>query len=70
MLDWIAKLQDRLRAQDTVELSIDGQIWTVQHHEGSYFFSNPFGRQEQFHSEQELIDAIQSWYENPVLVVL
>lgn len=69
-MDWIDQLQERLQASDTARLSIDGQIWTVEQLNGSYRFTNSFGRQEHFASEEELISAIQSWYENPVTVVL
>ncbi|TCP52879.1 hypothetical protein EV586_107122 [Tumebacillus sp. BK434] len=69
-MDWIEQLQEHLQASATVQLSIDGQIWTVEQQNGSYRFTNRLGRQEHFRSEEELISALQSWYENPVTVVL
>ncbi|ARU62247.1 hypothetical protein CBW65_15450 [Tumebacillus avium] len=69
-MDWIEQLQARLQTADTAQMSIDGQIWTIEQQDGGYRFTNSFGRQEHFKSEDELISAIQSWYENPVTVVL
>ncbi|MFD2170867.1 hypothetical protein [Tumebacillus lipolyticus] len=69
-MDWMEQLEQRLLEDDAIQLSIDGQIWTVQQDLNGYKFSNPYGRQEHFATSEELMGAIQSWYENPVLVVL
>ncbi|ASS75913.1 hypothetical protein CIG75_13725 [Tumebacillus algifaecis] len=69
-MDWMEQLQASLQESDTVQLSIDGQIWTVKQQAAGYTFTNHFGREEEFDSEADLINALQSWYENPVLVVL
>lgn len=69
-MDWMDQVEQRLLEDDAIQLSIDGQIWTVQQDSNGYKFSNPYGRQEHFETSEELIGAIQSWYENPVLVVL
>ena len=69
-MDWMEQLRDRLRTDDVVQVSIDGQIFTIEREQNGVSFTNPFGRQEQFRSPEQVVDAMQSWYESPVIVVL
>ena len=70
-MDWMTELRTKLQQQDTVQVSIDGQIWTARAQEdGGYAFVNEFGRTEPFSSSDALVDALQSWYESPLIIVL
>jgi hypothetical protein len=69
-MDWMADLQQRLQNQDHFQISIDAQIWTVDARQGTITFTNEFGRQEQFQSPEQMRDALQSWYEDPTIIVL
>lgn len=69
-MDWTQQLQERLADSDLLQLSIDGQLWTIDARQGAYSFYNEFGREEVFENLDQLTAAIQAWYENPVIAVL
>lgn len=69
-MDWMDQLRQRMQDDDVVQVSIDGQIFTIEQQAGGVSFTNPFGRREQFESPEGVVNAMQSWYENPVIVVL
>ncbi|MGB8957229.1 MAG: hypothetical protein WCC10_17790 [Tumebacillaceae bacterium] len=69
-MDWTQQLQERLADTDLLQLSIDGQIWTIDARQGAYSFYNEFGREEVFENLDQLTTAIQAWYENPVIAVV
>jgi altronate dehydratase len=65
MQTWMDQLRDRLQRDGYVQMSIDGQIYTVETRDGSYAYTNEFGRQERFDSEESLITALESSLEHP-----
>ena len=69
-MDWTQQLQERLADTDLLQLSIDGQIWTIDARQGAYSFYNEFGNEEVYESLDQLMSGIQSSYENPVIAVL
>jgi hypothetical protein len=69
-MDWMKQLSIRMQEEDVVQVSIDGQIYTIEQEQNVVSFTNPFGQREQFSSPEQVIDAMQSWYENPVIVIL
>ena len=69
-MDWTQQLQERLADTDLLQLSIDGQIWTIDARQGAPSFYNEFGREEVFENLDQLTAAIQAWYENPVIAVV
>ncbi|HEU4965715.1 MAG TPA: hypothetical protein VFV52_18040 [Bacilli bacterium] len=66
-MTWLDELKDKLATQDTLQLSIDGQIWTIERHQGGYTCSNGLGRVETFSSIDQVETALQSWFENPAI---
>lgn len=69
-MDWIVELPRRLQARELFQLSIDGQIYTVDARGEEITFTNAFGRTETFAKPEHLQDALQSWYENPLIVLI
>jgi hypothetical protein len=69
-MDWTQQLQERLADTDLLQLSIDGQIWTIDARQGAFSFYNDFGREEVFEGLDQLTSAIQAWFEHPVIAVL
>lgn len=69
-MDWMDQLRQRMQDDEVVQVSIDGQIFTIERQGDMMSFTNPFGRREQFDSPEGVVNAMQSWYENPVIVVL
>lgn len=68
-MDWMDDLQQRLQTGDSFQISIDGQLWNVEARQGGLTFTNEFGRTETFQSGEQLATALQSWYENPIIIV-
>jgi hypothetical protein len=69
-MGWQEDFTEKLSHHDQAQISIDGQIWTAKAQGSSYTFSNEFGRKETFASAEQIVTAIESWYENPTIVVL
>lgn len=69
-MNWTEDLMQRARHYDRFQISVDGQIWTVDQRQHPLTFTNPFGRQEKFDTPEQIGNALQSWYENPVIIVL
>ncbi|KEO83229.1 hypothetical protein [Tumebacillus flagellatus] len=69
-MDWMQELENRLQARELFQLSIDGQIYTVDARTEPITFTNEHGRTERFSSPDQLETALQSWYENPVIVLI
>ncbi|GIM47926.1 hypothetical protein DNHGIG_34750 [Collibacillus ludicampi] len=69
-MEWQEEFTKKLVHNNQAQISIDGQIWTARAQGSDYSFSNAFGREEKFSSVNKIVDAIESWYENPTIVVL
>jgi hypothetical protein len=69
-MEWQEEFTKKLVHNNQAQISIDGQIWTARTQGGVYSFSNELGRKEKFSTVEHLLTAIESWYENPTIVVL
>ncbi|MBL0388058.1 hypothetical protein JJB07_15675 [Tumebacillus sp. ITR2] len=69
-MDWMQDLEQRLQDRELFQLSIDGQIYTVDARGSQITFTNEHGRTETFSTPDHLQTALQSWYENPVIVMI
>jgi len=68
-VDWIQEITKRVEQDKLFQISIDAQIWTVDAREdGVVEFYNDLGRRETFADAAGLLDALQSWYENPTII--
>ena len=70
MGDWMQEVRERVQTERLFQISIDAIIWTVDARSGVIEFYNDLGRHEHFQSAGDLVDGLQSWYENPTIVVL
>jgi hypothetical protein len=66
----IDAIKQRLVRDKRFQISIDGQLWTIDASRGGCTFSNDHGRVEAFRNAGDLLDYIQSNYENPEIAVL
>lgn len=69
-MDWMSELDSRLKALELFQISIDGQIYTIDAREQQITFTNEHGRTETFSAPDHLKTALQSWYENPMIALI
>ena len=65
MQTWMDRLRERMQTENRLQMSIDGQIYTVEAGRGMYTYTNEYGRQETFDSAEGLITSLQSSFEHP-----
>jgi hypothetical protein len=68
--DWTEQLHEQMGNKGVVQVSIDGQIWTIDAAGPAYSLTNQFGNTQSFTSPDQLITALQSRFENPTIAVL
>lgn len=69
-MNWMQDLDRRLQARELFQISIDSHIYTVDARRDQITFTNEHGRTETFSSPELLETALQSWYENPIIILL
>lgn len=68
---WQEQFTNKLAQYQQAQISIDGQVWTARaNQDGGFAFTNGFGREEKFSTADRIVNAIDSWYENPMIIVL
>jgi hypothetical protein len=69
-MDWMAELEHRLEARELFQISVDGQIYTIDARGSHITYKSPYGRTETFATPDQLLTALQSWYESPVIALI
>jgi hypothetical protein len=71
ILDWQTRLDAEMAMNQKAIINIDGQHWKVsQNEQGEVTFTSDYGRTETFASVDQLKTAIQSWTENPSILIV
>ena len=69
-MDWMEQLQEQIEAGGPTQVSIDGQIWTINAADSAYALTNQFGNTDTYETPEQLVTSLQSRFENPTIVVL
>ncbi|PWK11575.1 hypothetical protein [Tumebacillus permanentifrigoris] len=69
-MDWMSDLEARLQARELFQISIDGQIYTVDARGAEITFTNAYGRTDTFSTPDHLQTALQSRFESPVIALI
>ncbi|MDB5085573.1 MAG: hypothetical protein JWN30_2459 [Bacilli bacterium] len=67
---WQEQLIRQITQDQAVQISINGQIFTVTTQKDQVVFTNPFRESEQFPTVEAVIHRLESNLENPTIVVL